>query len=273
MFSIIIQSGWRIYAGVSIHWLDSHQKSAISRSRKDIWYICPENETNQHVTSTTNVVSEANWTNNRKIIILCEGGIKHMPSPVIHDDNKTWPPRTRWEKFTPISGLHGNISKYSGQISRFRHDFKRRHQWVIFDWTGSTQLRCSIFFLREYTFKVCAGAPKWTNTCKLQYLKKNCRFCCRSRNRGVFCDRKRCHNSTKNIRRNGPTTAHYTSMQRQYSSLCNWKQYNQATAITCNEYAIFSDFWPKNLKIFSLQESRTRKSCGIFYKESFCKTS
>ena len=42
--------------------------------------------------------------------------------------------RTIREKFTPIFGLHGNISKCSGHISFFRHDFKRqqlmRHIWM-----------------------------------------------------------------------------------------------------------------------------------------------
>ena len=34
--------------------------------------------------------------------------------------------RRRWEKLTPIFGLHGNISKCSGHISFFRHIFTRQ---------------------------------------------------------------------------------------------------------------------------------------------------
>ena len=39
-------------------------------------------------------------------------------------------------------------------------------------------------------------------------------------------------------------------MHGQYYSLCNYQQHNKTTAITHNEYTIFLDSWPKNLKNF-----------------------
>ena len=96
-------------------------------------------------------------------------------------------------------------------------------------------------FSQVVYLKMCVGAPNWPNTCKVQHFKICCRFCCRSRNRRMFCDRKIFYHSTKHIRINGPPTAYYTSMHGQYNSLCNLKQYNQTTAITVNEYVIFLD--------------------------------
>ena len=107
-----------------------------------------------------------------------------------------------------------------------------------------------LFYLRDYTFKMCTGAPKWSNTCKLYHFKMCCRFCSRIINRAIFFIRKRCHHFTKHIGINGPPTAHYTSMHLQYYSLWNCQWYNQATVIMCNEYAIFLDSWPKTLKNF-----------------------
>ena len=50
---------------------------------------------------------------------------------------------TRWEKLTPMFGLHGNISKCSGHISFFRHDFTRqqpmRHIWL--NWKHAVALK------------------------------------------------------------------------------------------------------------------------------------
>ena len=115
-------------------------------------------------------------------------------------------------------------------------------------------------FLRGCTFKISAGAPKWPDTYKLQHYKICCRLCCRSRNQRIFCERKRFHHSTKHIIRNVPPTAYYTSMHGQYDSRWNCKRYNQATVITRNEYTIFLDLWPKNLKIlYHCMEMRTRK--------------
>ena len=157
-------------------------------------------------------------------------------------------PQIQRRKCTPIFGLHGNKSKFSGHISRFRHDFTRRYRCVISEWTGSAQLHCRTFFLRGHTFKMYTGAFEWPYTCKLQYFKFCCRFCCRSRNRRMFCDRKRCHNPTAPIRRNGTSTSHYTSMHGQHYSCCNCKWHNQASVITGDEYASFLYSWPKNFK-------------------------
>ena len=149
----------------------------------------------------------------------------------------------------------------------------RRYQCIIYDWTGSAQSRCRLFFLREHTLKMYTRAFEWPHTRKLQYFKICCHFCCRSRNRRMFCDRNRCHNPTEHIRRNGPSTSHYTSMYGQHNSRWNCKWHHQAAAITRNEYALFLDLWPKNLKKSHCMESRTIKSCRIFYKTSFYKTS
>ena len=74
--------------------------------------------------------------------------------------------RTRWEKLTSIFELHGNISKFSGHISFFRHDFTRQkpmsHIWL----NSNRAVALQDIFLREHTFKMCRGLPKWPNTCK-----------------------------------------------------------------------------------------------------------
>ena len=128
-----------------------------------------------------------------------QGGRQHITSPVNHNSNNKWPHITIWDKCTPIFGLNVNIFKCSGHISRFRHDFMRQHWCIISDWTGSTQLHYRIFYCRDDNFKMCAGVPKCPNTCKLQHFKICCRFWSISRNQGMFCDRKRCHNSKKHI--------------------------------------------------------------------------
>ena len=127
-------------------------------------------------------------------------------------------------------------------------------------------------FISEYTFKMCVGAPKGPNTCKLQHFKCFCRFCGRSINWGMFSDRKRCHNYRKQIIINRPPTSHYISMYGQYDNLWNWKLYNQATSITRNEYAIFLHSRPKDLKkVLHCMEISTGKPCWLFYEASLCK--
>ena len=87
-------------------------------------------------------------------------------------------------------------------------------------------------------------------TCKLKKIIICCCFCYRIRNRRIFCDRKRFHNTKEHIRRNGPSTSHYTSMHRQHYSRCNCKWHNQAASITRNKNTLFLDYWPKTLKNF-----------------------
>ena len=118
---------------------------------------------------------------------------------------------------------------------------------VMYDWTGSIQLRLRIFFLRDHNFKMCRGGPKWPNTCKCWLLNFCCFFCCRNRNHKMFCDRKRAHNSIKHIRRNEPSIDHYTIMHGQHNIQYTLNQYNKGTEITCNEYVLFFDSWPKIL--------------------------
>ena len=153
-----------------------------------------------------------------RFFILREGGIQQVTSTIKYNRNTKWPHRTKWEECTPILWLHGKIFKWSCQISRFRHNFTCQHRCVIYDWTTSMQSCCRTVFIREYTFKMCAGAPKWPSTCKLQHFKICCCLWTKSINWGVLCDRKICHHFTKHVRRNGPPTVHYTSMKGKYNS-------------------------------------------------------
>ena len=116
---------------------------------------------------------------------------------------------------------------------------------------------------------MCVGAPNWPNTCKVQHFKSCCRFCSRIINRRIFCDRKKFHHSTKHIRRNGPPTSPYKSMHGQYNSLWNCERYNQATAITRNEYALFLDLCPKTFKSFLISwKSRQKHLADYFTKHN-----
>ena len=134
------------------------------------------------------------------------------------------------------------------------------------------QLRCRIFFLRERTLKMCARSPEWKNTFKLQHLKISCRFCCRIRNRRMFCDREICHHPTKQMRRNGPSKSYYTGMHGQYDSRWICEGYIEATAVTRNKYALFLYSWLKYLKRLShCMEIRTRNSCRLFIKNNSIK--
>ena len=167
-------------------------------------------------------------------------------------------------KCTPIFGLNGNISKCIFHISHFRHDIMYRHQCVLSDWSRSMQLRCRIFLLREYNFKMCAVFPKRTNTCKLKHLKFFCHFFSRSRKWGNFCDRTGCHNFTKHVGKNVSPMNNYKSIHIQHEICWNIHQYNKETAITRNEYTIFLDSWPKQLKKVLLHGNQGKKILQTF---------
>ena len=141
--------------------------STISRTRKDVWRKCPKHEANKYITSTICGTSEDNWEDRWEILILFMLCIQHVPGTLKFHVINNLPYRTRREECKPILGLYGNPSKCRRPISRFRHDFMRRHRCVVSDWTTSTQFCYRVFLLRYYTFKMCMGAPKWPSTCKL----------------------------------------------------------------------------------------------------------
>ena len=148
---------------------------------------------------------------NRKILILCKVFIQHVHSTIKHNENKKWPQRKRWE----------NVHQFSDYMATYQNAVVIFHTSGIISCAATSasyltepdaQSHDAGLFIRKCTFKMCVGVPEWTNTCKLQHFKICYRFCCRSRNQRMFCDKKRLRHPTGHIRRYGPPTAHYTSM-------------------------------------------------------------
>ena len=139
---------------------------------------------------------------NRKILILCKGGIQNAIITIKHNVNNKWPHKKDEKN---IHQFLDYTSTYPNVVVRFYASgmTQMRHIWLIQKHKATLQ-----GFLRDYTFKICAWAPELPNTCQLQHFKICCRFFCKSINQRMFCDRNRCHHSTKHIRRNGPLTAH-----------------------------------------------------------------
>ena len=248
--------------------------STIFNTKKNIWRRCSKQEADGHVTNTIWRESEANWTNSWIIIILRVWCKKHVNITINCHGINNWPYWTILEECKPIIGLHCNPSKCSRPFSRFRHYFTRQYRCVGSEWTTITQLWSRIFLLKKDTLKMYAWSHKWTSTCTLQHFKICCRLFSRSRNRGLFCNGKRCHHSTNMLEEMGhpqPITQVCTDnivASGIANDAINQQRYRALNMRFC---------WILNQKNFEnfliAWKKRTRKSCKLFYKTSFCKAS
>ena len=162
----------------------------------DIWCIYSENETARYITIISNGTNEKNWMHNRKIRILCEGGIQYVLSTIKHNGNNKWPHRTIWEnvhQFLDYMATNPNVVvRFHASDMILRADTnasyltepEARSRAAGYFILGSIPLK----YTREHT-----NNPINVN-CNISIF---CCLCCRRRNWRVFCDRKRCHNHTK----------------------------------------------------------------------------
>ena len=139
------------------------------------------------------------------------------------------------------------------------------HWCFVSDWTTSTQSFCRTFVLMNHSFKICAGAPKWTSACKLQNLKFCFYPCSRSRNWGFLRNGKICHHFTKHVRRISPPTLHYKNIHVQYNSLRHFQRYNQSTSLTRNGYTVFLDLWSKKAKNFLISWKEGQENVADYF--------